>query len=199
MLKFLRAQATWSGEHRGAGCGDVMVQPMLRCCPTLVFELRTEIVTETVNHVLGRCAVDMGRVDRLLDRVALELDSHDCFWIDEATVSEVDHQAMMSEEISTEQRYTGLSHRKFPFVRAPIQLDCPRGGAVRRDGCSIGRRQGQRGIEIRELLLCTGSWNDGYTSSSVNEVLYGRLLISSMLTSVWSDCGRYGKALRPHV
>ena len=102
MLIFLRAQAAWSGEHRGAGCGDVMIHPMLRCRPTLLFELRTENVTETVNHVLVRCAVDVGRVDRLLDRVALELDSHDCFWIDEAAVSEVDHQAMMSEESSTE-------------------------------------------------------------------------------------------------
>ena len=151
---------------------------MLRCLPTLLFELPTENVTETVNHVLVRCAVDVGRVDRLLDRVALELDSHGCFWIDEAALSEVDHQAMMSDEISTEQRYTGLSQRKLPFVRAPIQLDCPGGDAVRRNGCSIGRRQGQRGLEVRELLLCTGNWNDGYTSSSVNKVLYGRLLIS---------------------
>ena len=42
----------------------------------------------------------------------------------------------------------------------------------------IGRRQGQRGLEVRELLLCIGSWNDGYTSSRVNKILYGRLLIS---------------------
>ena len=166
------------GRTQGAGCGDVMIHPMLRCRPTLLFELRTENVTETVNHVLVGCAVDLRRVDRLLDRVALELDSHDCFWIGKAAVSEVDHQAMISEEISTEQRYTGLSQRKLPFVRARIQLDCPGGGAIRQDGCSIGRRQGQRGLEVRELLLCTGSWNDGYTSSSVNEVLYGRLLIS---------------------
>ena len=160
------------------------------CRPTLLFDLRTENVTEIINHVLVRCAVNVGRVYRLLDRVALELDSHDCFWINEAAVSEVDHQAMMSEEMSTKQRYTGLSQRKLSFVRAPIQLDCPGCGAVRRDGCSIGRHQGQRGLEVRELLLCTGSCNDGYTSSSVNEVLYRRLLIG---------CGRCSKARRPRV
>ena len=42
------------------------------------------------------------------------------------------------------------------------------------------------GSTRRPCLLCTGSWNDGYTSSSVNGVLYGRLLISCIYRSV---CG----------
>ena len=81
----------------------------------------------------------MRRVDGLLDGATLELDSHDCFWIDEADVFDFNHQTMINEEISTEQRYTGLSQRKLSFIHAPIQLDCPGGGAVRRDGCPIGR------------------------------------------------------------
>ena len=124
---------------QGAGCGDVMVYPVLRCRPALLFELLAKSITESVNHLFVRGVIDMRRVDGLLDGVALALDSHYCFWIDEAAVFEVNHQTMMNEEISTEQRYTGLSQRKLSFIHAPIQLDYPGGGAVRRDGCLIGR------------------------------------------------------------
>ena len=89
-----------------------------------------------MNHVLARRVIDVGRVDGLLD---WELHSHDCFWIDKAAVFEVNNQAMMSEEISTEPKYTGLTQRTLLFIHAPTHLDCPGGGAVRRDGCPIGR------------------------------------------------------------
>ena len=103
---------------------------MLGYRSTLLFELRAECVTEPVNRVLVLCVVDQQCVDKLLGGVVLDLDRHDCFWMDEAAVFEINHQAMVSEESITEQRYAGLRQRKFPLAGASIQLYCPGGGAV---------------------------------------------------------------------
>ena len=52
---------------QGAGCGDVIVYPVLRCRPALLFELLAKDITESVNHLFVRSVVDIRRVDGLLD------------------------------------------------------------------------------------------------------------------------------------